>query len=319
MSMLFILCTRILLLWLLLLVEKFHFTIGAFSAQPIPSTSSYSCSSERKYEQQQDSLSIEILLDTDHYLVINKPAGVSHHNDPDDGSEGILNTVRTQLGPTYPNRLYGVHRLDRVTSGILVLAKDAATASQLGLAFANGKVVKYYVGMSRHKATQKKQGWIRGHMFRGRRKSWYLRRQNTKDKLHDTNYAQTRFFAAGLGHLADETNPIRTLILFRPYTGKTHQLRVAAKSVGLPLLGDPIYSDGSCCGSHTVSRTYLHATGLHIPSSDMIGVDPLTVWCPPPFEDAWDDEESRTGFRDVCQSLVRKHCDCPALLELMEK
>jgi hypothetical protein len=135
---------------------------------------------------------------------------------------------------------------------------------------------------------------------------------------------------------------IRTLLLFRPYTGKTHQLRVAAKSVGLPLAGDPIYTDNNNNNNNSnmsppSARTYLHATGLHIPASALRpylssssspssdgGGDSysdhgdLTVWCPPPFEPmAWpDDLVAQAGFRQVLQTLVEKHCDCLPLREL---
>ena len=267
---------------------------------------------------------IPILLETDTLLVIEKPVGISHANSDDE--LGILNLVRQQQqrqtgGTEYTGRIYGVHRLDRVTSGILVLAKDAATASYLAAAFRNGLVTKYYTGVSRHKATTKKQGWVTGDMVRGRRKSWQLIRNNASGGNIGTrsNYAKTRFFTAGLGGLTDcladkhqEMQP-KTLLLFRPITGRTHQLRVAAKSVGLPLAGDPTYSDGY--PNESAQRTYLHATGFHLPAAD--GREAVTVWSPPPFHHLWS-ETARGDFEAILDKLVLKHCDCCPILETID-
>lgn len=321
-----------------------------------------------------------ILLETDRYLVIDKPPNLSHHSsfrsptsdglenpthparvgdegevgdDDEEGEEGVLAGLRRHQADgrlNYAGRLYGVHRLDRVTSGILVLAKDGETARTLTTAFRQGTAVKYYTGLSHGKPTAKKQGWVKGGMERGRRKSWYLTRGTGQDRL--PNYAVTRFFTAGLGSLqayrapsnpegldlSDESDVLllpspRTLLLFRPYTGRTHQLRVAAKSVGLPLSGDPLYRDtgtlpfasgGRSVGVAPVAswknggdRTYLHATGLHIPLPSLN--HNLTVFSPPRFEDWWTDGTGRQLFRQQVMRLFEKHCDEPAILNLAER
>jgi tRNA pseudouridine32 synthase/23S rRNA pseudouridine746 synthase len=292
---------------------------------------------------------IPILLETDHVFVVNKPTGISHANS--DNELGILNVLRRQQeqgllsSSSYTGRLYGVHRLDRVTSGILVLAKDAPTARRLTLAFREGLVTKYYTGISRHKPAAKKQGWVTGGMVRGRRKSWQLTRSdnNSKSKSNKDsnssipNYAKTRFFTAGLGGLSDALVvqdddvqmqvPVqpKTLLLFRPYTGRTHQLRVAAKSVGLALAGDPVYSDGSSeeldtsatAAATATQRTYLHATGFHLPGSEDDGTEDITIWSPPPFDHLWN-EIGQDDFQSILNKLVQKHCDCPAILEILE-
>jgi 23S rRNA-/tRNA-specific pseudouridylate synthase len=299
---------------------------------------------------------IPILLETDHVFVVNKPTGISHHDS--DNELGILNVLRRQQeqgllsSSSYSGRLYGVHRLDRVTSGILVLAKDAPTARRLTAAFRQGLVTKYYMGISRHKPAAKKQGWVTGGMVRGRRKSWQLTRDtknnnggngnNKNNNSNDSipNYARTRFFTAGLGGLSDalvqderQQLPVqpKTLLLFRPYTGRTHQLRVAAKSVGLPLAGDPVYSDGweppdtatptsatsATTATTTTQRTYLHATGFHLPGSEDDGTDAITIWSPPPFDHLWN-EAGQDDFHTIFYNLVHKHCDCPAILEILE-
>ncbi len=115
-----------------------------------------------------------------------------------------------------------------------------------------------------------------------------------------------------------ETTPVapRTLLLLRPYTGKTHQLRVAAKSVGLPLAGDPIYKD-RYDSSATLNRTFLHATALEICASkdDASSCFPenISLWCPPPFAHFWQNQEE---FNEVLQRLMDKHCDSAELRAL---
>jgi tRNA pseudouridine32 synthase/23S rRNA pseudouridine746 synthase len=271
-----------------------------------------------------NSLHIPIIYESKDFLAINKPSGIPHHSTTDE--LGIVALIRLQYNQEHPTtRLYSVHRLDRVTSGILLLAKTPEAVRELTRLFREKKIVKYYTALSYHKATQKKQGWIQGGMERGRRKSWMLVRENT------TNFAQTRFFSAGLGQLSasdglaplslsnsKETAPLapRTLLLLRPYTGKTHQLRVAAKSVGLPLAGDPVYKD-RYDSSATLDRTYLHATALEIPASkddtSICFPESISLWCPPPFAHFWQNQEE---FKEVLQRLVDKHCESAELRAL---
>jgi tRNA pseudouridine32 synthase / 23S rRNA pseudouridine746 synthase len=274
--------------------------------------------------------STKILYESDRILVIDKPHGISHHSShpiaEDDGVDGgktipgILALLREQqaIGRlNYRGRLYGVHRLDQVTSGILVLAKDQEMTRDLTRAFRNGNVIKYYTGISMAKA-KKKQGWVKGCMVRGRRKSWYL----TRERDDGSNYAVTRYFTSGLGAVNqfDATNPEvespkdagaspKTLILFRPHTGRTHQLRVAAKSVGMPLAGDPLYSDNL---QHSLDRTYLHATALRIPEIN------LAVVSLPPFGQLWSPRGS-DAFVQTLRNLMEKHCDDEILCDLLRQ
>jgi tRNA pseudouridine32 synthase / 23S rRNA pseudouridine746 synthase len=265
--------------------------------------------------------SITILYESDRVLVIDKPPGIahhsSHHGDEADESQetlGILAMLRAEQSAgrlQYQGRLYGVHRLDQVTSGILVLAKDQEMSRDIARFFRSGAVIKYYTGLSMAKA-KKKQGWVKGRMVRGRRKSWYL----TRDRDDGSNYAVTRYFTSGLGTVnrVDATDPEveagpspKTLILFRPHTGRTHQLRVAAKSVGMPLAGDPLYSDNL---QHTMDRTYLHATALRIPDIN------LAVVSLPPFGSLWS-PSGRDAFLRSLSSIVDKHCDDEILCRLV--
>jgi len=264
---------------------------------------------------------INVLYESDHVLAIEKPPHVSHHDD--DKEMGILSIVRQQQKEgkiSYEGRIYGVHRLDKVTSGILLFAKSSEIAKLLSEAFRDKTVTKYYIALSNKKPKKKKQGWVKGDMVVARRGAWKLvNRTQTLSK----NYAMTRFFSAGLGNCnipqgwgcqeAKEYNwednllP-KTMVLFRPYTGRTHQLRVASKSLGLPILGDEMYS-GDAVNAKSMERTYLHAVALQVNIRD----ENITIFNPPSWYDQRDDE---TGLASVAADLFLKHCEHTDILEL---
>lgn len=171
-----------------------------------------------------------------HFVVINKHHGVSVQKEADHAA--LLPAVAAHIGV---EKVYLVHRLDKMTSGLLLLATSSHAASVLSGLFASREIEKFYLALSAKKP-RKKQGLIVGDMAKGRRGSWKL--LTSKD-----NPTRTRFtsIAGGEG---------RRLFLCRPYTGKTHQIRVAMKSIGSPLIGDDYY------GGEPADRGYLHAYGL---------------------------------------------------------
>ncbi len=179
----------------------------------------------------------DILFTHPDFLVINKHPNVSVHKD--DGDTMLLQEVGKVSGDS---QLYLVHRLDKMTSGILLLARSSKAASELSQAFAQRDVEKFYLALG-SKKPKKKQGLISGDMERSRRASWKL--VNTFD-----NPAITQFFSAAAA-------PGERLFLCKPHTGKTHQIRVALKSVGSAIVGDSIYN-----GASNADRGYLHAFAL---------------------------------------------------------
>lgn len=175
------------------------------------------------------------------FLLIGKHPGVSFHSAGEKG--GLVSCLRSEPGV---NNLYTVHRLDTMTSGLLLFAKNKKAARELSQQFRDRQVEKYYLAVSDCKP-KKKQGLIRGDMERARRGAWKLARTVS-------NPAITRFFSSSLG------DGMRLFIL-RPYTGKTHQLRVALKSIGAPVLGDPVYHKKEK-ENKGPDRGYLHSYAL---------------------------------------------------------
>ena len=104
----------------------------------------------------------------------------------------------------------------------------------------------------------------------------------------------------------------KTIILFRPHTGKTHQLRVAAKSLGMPIIGDPDYSDKS--EAKYMERTYLHALALHV----TVQGENISIYNPPKSWYGIDESAQHTnGVEEVMASIMKKHCDCEDLMDIM--
>ena len=163
----------------------------------------------------------EVLAVTERWVLIDKHPDVSFHRE--DADIGLLDALRAATGLP---ALYPVHRLDAITSGLLLFARDPATAAALGRAWQAGEVGKLYLAIAPGKPS-KKQGWVKGDMEKSRRGGWKL--------LHSrANPAVTWFDSVSLA-------PGLRLYLLRPYTGRTHQLRVHLRHLGCPILGDPIY------------------------------------------------------------------------------
>lgn len=177
--------------------------------------------------------SLDIIAKGDGWLAFNKPTGASIHSE--EGITGFIASAEQQL----EQKLWPVHRLDKVTSGILLVATSQTAAASLSAEFAARSVNKFYIAVSSRKPI-KKQGWIKGDMEKARNGCWKLTRTLT-------NPAITRF----ISHFDPATQ--RRLYLLKPTTGKTHQLRVAMKSISAPIDGDQRY------GGNDAKRTFLHA------------------------------------------------------------
>ena len=176
----------------------------------------------------------EVLYRHADFLALNKPAGASMHSE--DGPGWVV-SVSQAVGEA----LLPVHRLDRATSGLVLLARHRAAAAALGELFAGRRIDKTYLGISARRPA-KKMGLVAGDMVRSRDGNWRLTRGQQKPAL-------TSFISAAAGEG-------RRAIWLKPWTGRTHQLRVAMKALGAPLLGDTRY------GGAPASRLALHAWTL---------------------------------------------------------
>jgi tRNA pseudouridine32 synthase/23S rRNA pseudouridine746 synthase len=179
-----------------------------------------------------------IVDQTAEFLLINKHAGVPFHKGNQD--TGLTAQIRSLTGLTV---LYPVHRLDNMTSGLLLFAKNRDSAREITRQFREKEIEKYYIALAPGQP-QKKQGTVIGDIVKGRNCSWILSRTFQNPSI-------TQFFSAGLG------NGLR-LYLIKPHTGKTHQIRVIMKSQSVPILGDSLYFKDKDYGI-IAERGYLHA------------------------------------------------------------
>ena len=183
-------------------------------------------------------MKLDIVYQTDDFIIIYKPCGLSVHKDQSE--IGLTTLLAEQLGVS---QVWLVHRLDKVTSGLLILALNAESAAEFFRLFAEHRIQKTYLALSNQKP-KKKQGLIVGDMQKVRNGAWKL--CPSKE-----NPAITRFESVSC-------EPNLRLFILKPQTGKTHQLRVAMKSLGSPILGDALYAKNT----ENIDRTYLHAARL---------------------------------------------------------
>lgn len=181
-----------------------------------------------------------VIEDNELFIVIDKSPGVSFHSES--GDPGLFEHVKSTLSC---DELYPIHRLDKVTSGLLIFAKTKEAASDLSALFRLRKVSKFYLAIS-DKKPKKKQGLIKGDVEPSRRGSWKL------CKSRD-NPAITQFFSHSI-------KPGMRLYLLKPHTGKTHQIRVSLKSLSAPIVGDVLYHNA--WEASKADRAYLHAYSL---------------------------------------------------------
>lgn len=189
----------------------------------------------------------QLICQTHDYVLVDKPAGSSVHREGEDFS--LLDCIRADWQLDY---LAPVHRLDKLTSGLWLLAKNPAAAAELSSQFAERSVEKFYLALSDRKP-RKKQGSVEGALLKARGGSYRLARQGQP-------WSHTQFFSYSVGSG-------RRLYLIKPLTGRTHQIRVVMKSLGAPIIGDSRYygrNDGrsQADAGEGPDRCYLHAYGL---------------------------------------------------------
>ncbi len=211
-----------------------------------------------------ESLALDIIYEDDDIVAVNKPAGLIVH--PGAGTRGTTTLVEgllatRELPPSDdPVRPGIVHRIDKETTGILVVAKTPQAMTALKRQFAEREVEKSYLAWVAG-TFDETEGTIDAPVGRDPRAP---RRMTV---LPDGRAAETEFHV-----LARRSG--RTLVLIRPRTGRTHQIRVHFKYIGHPVVGDDLY------GGPRAEGLELHAWKLSI-THPTTGAR-LTFEAPPP-------------------------------------
>jgi tRNA pseudouridine32 synthase / 23S rRNA pseudouridine746 synthase len=195
-------------------------------------------------------------------LIVDKPAGLPVHKGPKGGPsvEELAEALRFGL----PQRPELAHRLDKDTSGCLVLGRHRKALRRLGRLFAAGLVEKTYWAIAEG-APPADEGRIDLALGkRSKERGWWMK----VDPAGQPSITDYRVIAKREG---------LTFLELRPRTGRTHQLRVHLAALGCPILGDAIY------GRREASRAsplQLHARAIAVPLYP--SREPITAIAPPP-------------------------------------
>jgi RluA family pseudouridine synthase len=192
----------------------------------------------------------DILFEDERIVILNKPAGIPVHRSAEHGGENLMEhaTLYFQVRDNRTIKLYPVNRLDKGTSGAVITAKSSAIAGVFGKLFQEGLVEKRYLA------------FIAGGMHK----------EGVIDFPLDGKEACTAFQTLFQGDKA-------ALLVARPLTGRTHQIRRHFALVNHPLISDKRYGGKSLRG---FNREILHA--LKLSFQDPSTGDDRTIFAPPP-------------------------------------
>ena len=176
---------------------------------------------------------IEILLEDNHCLAVNKPAGLLSQGDST-GDPNVVDEVRDYLKITYakPGNVFVglVHRLDRPTSGVVLLARTSKGAARLSEQFRDGLVEKTYLAVAEGDWPDDSGEW----------EDWLVKdeKSNVVSTAPPGSPGAQR---ANVAYRVLGRRPGTLTVELRPTTGRGHQLRVQLASRGLPIVGDRKY------------------------------------------------------------------------------
>ncbi len=197
-----------------------------------------------------EAIPLRIVYEDDDLLVVDKPAGMTVHPAPGHSSGTLVHAVLAHC----PNlsALGGegrpgiVHRLDKDTSGLIIVAKNDAAHLSLARQLKERRVEKTYIALVEGRLKQR-EGVIDAPIGR------HPARRKKMAVVEGGREARTRY------RVLREIDG-RTLVEVRPETGRTHQIRVHLASIGHPVVGDPVYGRGRPAGP--LRRQFLHAQRL---------------------------------------------------------
>lgn len=217
---------------------------------------------------------LKIIYEDTDIIAVNKPPGINVHPDETYKKETLIQ----KISKLYPEILKigenlerpgVVHRLDRDTSGVLILAKNEKSFNFLKDSFKIREVKKTYLALLQGKLGTKKYetGIINLPLARSV-KNPILRTAigKTRGELKPaiTEYKILGYFEPKIKVGLENQKNILTLLEAYPKTGRTHQLRVHFKALGHPIAGDKLYGNKNKIIIHGLTRHFLHAMSLEL-------------------------------------------------------
>ena len=188
-----------------------------------------------------------VVLEDEHLMVVDKPAGVVVHPAPGHRGPTLAQALAGRArGGEDPARQGIVHRLDRDTSGLLVVAKSEHAHADLQQAIRERRVEREYLALVEGRPDAA-SGTIDAPVGRDRRRREVMSTRTDKPREAVTHFERL------------ELLPRTTLLRVRLETGRTHQIRAHFAAIGHPVVGDPQYGAGARLG---LERQFLHAARL---------------------------------------------------------
>lgn len=197
-----------------------------------------------------NSISIPILFQNEEILVVNKPEGISVHNNED--KQNLLILLEKEFAAI---KLYPIHRLDKETSGIQILALNSEAAQKYSSEFQNRSVKKIYHGILRGQLNDSSGSWTRPLTDKAEG------RKNPQGQSKDRVPCETKFSVL-------KQNQYFTLCEFDLITGRQHQIRKHTALVNHPLVGDARYGENKynekMAKIYSTNRLFLHCAHIKI-------------------------------------------------------
>jgi 23S rRNA pseudouridine955/2504/2580 synthase len=222
-----------------------------------------------------------ILFEDDEVLVLNKPAGIAVQGGTGTKRhiDGILAGMADRFGGERP-RL--VHRLDRDTSGVLLVAKTRNAAAKLGRTFQTRSAAKTYWALVKG-VPSPLQGKVEAALVKAAGPDGDRVRKAEPGEQKEAMHATTHY------SVIDRVGRKAAWVSLKPVTGRQHQLRAHMSIIGHPIVGDPKYEGGLDLPAENMdAKLHLHARRLIIPHPAGRGKIDVSAPLPPHMLRTWD-------------------------------
>ena len=201
---------------------------------------------ERPLDTRAEGVEFEVVYEDDDLMVIDKPAGVVVHPAPGHREGTLAQALAGRAAGGEGFRPGIVHRLDRDTSGLLVVAKSEAAHRALQDQMRRREVTREYLTLVEG-PPDARSGTIDAPIGRDRGRRTVMSTRTDRPRQAVTHF-----------EIAEEL-PRTTLLRIRLETGRTHQIRAHLAAIGLPVCGDPVYGGDACGRRIGLTRQFLHA------------------------------------------------------------